>query len=98
MSYNCSAEKRGRQNLQFLHNTLMRFVLCEFFPIEVREELLTLGISIPLKAMDEPGFENELEEVMRFLIVKQGFNVTDLYTGSLVLVGNISGLAKKISR
>jgi hypothetical protein len=97
MAYNFSAQKRGGQDLQVLHQALRRFVLFEFFPVEVGEELLTLGISIPLKSMDDPRFENELEEVMRYLVLEQEFNVTDLFTGNPVLASNITGLAKQIS-
>src|SRR4051812_42950896 len=97
MAYNFSAEKRGDQDLQVLHQLLTQFDLFEFFPVEVSEDLLTLGISIPFKAMDDPRFENELEEVMTYLVLKQEFKVTDLFTGNPVLAGNISGLGKQIS-
>jgi hypothetical protein len=98
MAYNFSAEKRGGdQDLGVLHQALSRFVLFEFFPVEVSDELLTLGISIPFKAMDDARFENELEEMLMYLVLKQGFHVTDLFTGKPVLASNISGLAKRIS-
>ena len=97
MAYNFSAEKRGRRALKAIHQTLSHFDLFEFFPVEVNEERLTLGISIPFKSMNEPRFENELEELMRYLILTQEFNVTDLFTGNPVVARNISGLAKQIS-
>lgn len=97
MAYSFSAEKRGDQDLQVLHERLSQFDLVEFFPVEVRGDLLTLGISIPFKAMDDPRFENQLEEVMTYLIAEQDFQVTDLYTGNPVRAGDIPGLAKQIS-
>ncbi|NQU21925.1 MAG: hypothetical protein HQ567_11635 [Candidatus Nealsonbacteria bacterium] len=97
MAYNFSAEKRGDQDLQILHERLSHFGLIEFFPVEVSGESLTLGISIPFRAMDEPRFENELENVMTYLVSEEGFQVTDLFTGNPVSAGDISGLAKQIS-
>ncbi|MFN6108450.1 MAG: hypothetical protein ACK5EA_28860 [Planctomycetaceae bacterium] len=97
MSYNFTADKRGGRDLQILRHTLRQFVLIEFFPIEVSEELLTLGISIPYKSMDDAQFKTEFEDMMNYLIVKQGFVVTDLFTGKPIRADNISGLAKKIS-
>ncbi|MBS0208657.1 MAG: hypothetical protein JSS27_06845 [Planctomycetes bacterium] len=98
MAYNFSAEKRGREDLQVLHQALRHFDLFEFFPIEVSDELLTLGISIPFKSMGDPRFEDELQEVMTYLVLKHEFNITDLFTGNPILASNISGLAKQISR
>jgi len=97
MSYNFSAEKRGGPDLKGIRVTLSHFVLFEIFTVEVSEDSLILGISIPLKSVDDPRFENELEELMRYLVVRQGFNVIDLYSGSPVLASNISDLAKKIA-
>lgn len=97
MAYNFSAEKRGDQDLRILHERLSRFALIEFFPVEVGGDSLTLGISIPFKAMDDPRFEDELESVMTYLISEQGFQVTDLFTGNPVSAGSISGMAKQIS-
>ena len=97
MAYNFSADKRGDQDLQGLHERLSQFDLVEFFPVEVSGDLLTLGMSIPFKAMDDPRFENELEDVMTYLIAEQEFQVTDLLTGNPVRAGDIAGLAKQIS-
>jgi hypothetical protein len=63
----------------------------------VSQELLSLGISIPLKGINDPRFENQLEEVMKYLVLKEQFSVTDLYSGKPVLAGDIPGLAKQIS-
>ena len=79
MAYNFSVEKRGGHDLLALHHALGHFHFVEFFPIEASEELLTLGISIPLRSIDEPCLENELDKLMRFLVVEQEFNVTDLF-------------------
>lgn len=97
MAYNFSAEKHGARDLRTLHERLSRFELVELFPVEVGGDSLTLGMSIPFKAMDDPRFRSELENVMTYLVVEQGFHVTDLYTGEPVSVGAISGLAKQIS-
>lgn len=97
MAYNFSAEKRGEQDLQVLHERLSELDLIEFFPVEVSDESLTLGISIPFKVMDDPRFENEVEKAMRYLVSEQGFQVTDLFTGNAITSSDISGLASQIS-
>jgi hypothetical protein len=97
MAYNFSAEKRGERDLKVLHERLSEFNLIEFFPVDVSDESLTLGISIPFKAMDDPRFENELDMAMRYLVSEQGFQVTDLYSGNAVPTSDISGLARRIS-
>jgi hypothetical protein len=97
MAYNFLAEKRGEQDLQFLQERLTEFELLEFFPVEVSDDFLTLGISIPFKVMDDPRFENEVQKAMSFLVSEQGFQVTDLFTGNAIDSGDISGLARKIS-
>lgn len=97
MAYNFSAEKRGEQNLQILHERLSKFELIEFFPIEVSDESLTLGISIPFKVMGDPRFKSEVEKAMSYLVTEQGFQVTDLFTGNAIASGDISGLARQIS-
>lgn len=96
MAYNFSAEKHGEQDLQILRERLSEFELIEFFPVDVSDESLTLGISIPFKAMDEPRFENELEKAMSYLVA-DGFQVTDLYTGNAIAASDIPGLARQIS-
>lgn len=97
MAYNFSAEKHGKQDLQILHECLSHFDLIEFFPIEVSDESLTLGISIPFNVMDDPRFENEVETAMGYLVSEQGFQVTDLFTGNAISSSDISGLARQIS-
>jgi len=97
MAYNFSAAKRGAQDLQSLHQRLSGFDLIEFFPVEVSDESLTLGISIPFKVMDDPRFECEVEKAMSFLVSDQGFQVTDLFTGKTIAPSDISGLARQIS-
>ena len=97
MAYSFLADKRGVQDLQILHERLSQFELVEFFPVDISGELLTLGISIPFKAMDDARFENELEKVMTYLIVEHKFQVTDLFTGNTIRVGDIAGLAKQVS-
>ena len=97
MAYNFLAEKRGGQDLQILHERLSEFDLIEFFPVEVSDESLTLGISIPFKVMDDPRFQNEVEKAMGYLVSEQGFQVTDLFTGNAISSSDISGLARKIS-
>ncbi|PQO28978.1 hypothetical protein [Blastopirellula marina] len=96
MAYNFSAEKLGEHDLQTLHGRLSKFQLIEFFPVEAADESLTLGISIPFKAMDEPRFRDELKEAMSYLI-SEGFQVTDLYTGSAIAADDIADLARRIS-
>ena len=97
MAYNFSAEKRGEQDLQILHERPSEFDLIEFFPVEVSDESLTLGISIPFKVMDDPRFENEVEKAMSYLVSEQGFQVTDLFTGNAIASSDISGLASQLS-
>ena len=97
MAYNFSAEKSGERDLQILHERLSEFGLIEFFPVDVSGESLTLGFSIPFKAMDDPQFENQLEKAMSYLVSDQGFQVTDLFTGNAIASSDISTLAQKIS-
>lgn len=96
MAYNFSAEKCGADP-HVLHQSMRRFALFEFFPVEVSEERFTLGISIPFKSMDDPQFELDLAEMMTYLIAGKGFKVTDLFTGKPVLASHIAGLARQIS-
>ena len=97
MAYQYSAEKRGERNLVTLHERLTHCGLIEFFPVEIRADSVTLGISIPFKAMDDARFVTELESVMTYLISEQKFQVTDLFTGNPVAADDISGLAERIS-
>ena len=97
MAYNFSAEKKGEHDLPSLHNRLCKYELIEFFPVNVSNEAITLGISIPFKAMDDPGFESEVQRSMSYLISDEGFQVTDLYTGNAVAINEIPGLARRIS-
>lgn len=97
MAYNFLAESRVGKDLKIIHKHLTQFDLVEFFPVEVTDNSIALGISIPFKAMDDPRFEIELEGVMKYLILEQEFQVTDLFRGSPVRPFDIAGLAKKIS-
>ncbi|MCO8125242.1 hypothetical protein NHH03_26125 [Stieleria sp. TO1_6] len=97
MAYHFSAEKTGEQDLQTLQERLSKFNLIEFFPVEVSDESLTLGVSIPFKVMDDPRFENEVEKAMSYLVSEQGFQVTDLFTGNGIASSDISKLASQIS-
>lgn len=97
MAYHFTAEKRDNQNLLLLHEALEKFGLIEFFPIEISEPFVSLGVSIPFKSIGDPNFENELVTLMSYLVVEQGFEVTDLYTGNSVKADEISGLVKQIS-
>lgn len=97
MAYNFSAEKLGKQDLQILRDNLSEFDLIEFFPVEISDQSLTLGISIPFKVMDNPRFENQVEKAMSFLVSEQGFQVIDLFTGKTIALGDIPGLARRIS-
>ena len=58
---------------------------------------MTLGISIPMKGMDDAKFETELVHVMTYLITEEQFQVTDLFTGNRLTVDEIPSLAKRIS-
>jgi hypothetical protein len=97
MAYNFTAEKHGEQDLHALRERLSGLNLIEFFTVEVSAASLALGISIPYKAMDDPGFRDELEEVMNYLVSEQGFRVTDLFTGNAIAAGDIPDLAQHIS-
>ena len=96
MAYNFLAEKHGEQDLRELRERLTDFKLIEFFPVEVSDQSLALGISVPLKVVDDPRFESELERAMHFL-VNAGFQVIDLYSGNAITAGEISGLVRQIS-
>lgn len=97
MAYHFSAEKSGSVDMQRLHEQLSVVDLIEFFPIDISDESLTVGITIPLRAMNAPRFKSELAETMRFLISVEGFQVTDLYTGKLIAVDEIPNLAQQIA-
>lgn len=96
MAYIFSAQKHGGQDMQLLQEKLLEFPLIEFFPIDISDHSIALGISIPFKAMNEPRFENELQEAMSYFI-SDGFQVTDLYSGNLVTAGDIPDLVRQIS-
>ena len=70
--------------------------LCEFFPVEVDGDRLSLGISIPFKVMSDPRFASELTDVMTYLVSK-GFQVVDLFTGDPLGAADIAGLPARIS-
>lgn len=97
MAYNFSAEKSGEQDLQILHDRLSEFELIEFFPVDVSDAAITLGISIPFKVMDDPRFESEVQRSMNYLVLDEGFQVTDLFTGNVVASSEIPELAQRIS-
>ena len=97
MAYNFSAEKRGNLELPVLHERLTRSSLIEFFPVEVSDDGITLGISVPFKCMDDPKFEAELVDVMNYLMAEQEFQVTDLFTGESLCVDDIPALPRKIA-
>jgi len=97
VAYHFTAEKRGAQDLSLLHDRLARFALVEFFPVEVGGSALTLGVSIPFKAMDDPGFATELVDLMTYLITDQAFEVTDLFTGRRVRADEVPELPQRIS-
>jgi len=96
MAYQFTAEKCGNHDLPILHERLARHVLIEFFPVEIGDDCLTLGISVPIKALDDPRFETELVNVMTYLVSEEEFQVTDLYTGDPVRVDDIPRLASQI--
>lgn len=97
MAYHFVAERSGDHDLQILHQRLTRCELIESFPVEISGDALTLAISIPFKGMDDARFESELTSLMTYLVVEQGFRVTDLYTGAPVTADAIPGLARQIS-
>ncbi len=98
MAYNFTAENLGKQDLHALGKRLSEYSLIEFFPVEVSAASLTLGISVPFKAIGDPGFRTEIENAMSYLVTEQGFVVTDLYTGNTIAPSDIPGLAQQISR
>ncbi len=97
MAYNFTAEKSDPQNIQSLHERLTQFDLVEFFPIEVSESQLMLGISIPFKFMDDPRFGKQLTELMTYL-VSSGFHVVDLFTGEPIRDVDVSGFLRGFLR
>ena len=96
MAYNFSADKQGVYDLQRIHERLSQIELVEFFPVDVKDEYLTLGISVPFKACDDTRLEVELNKAMTYLIEEQQFLVTDLFTGKLVRIENMPVLIKEI--
>jgi len=96
MAYLFTAEKCGDYNVPILRQQLARCELIEFFPIEIRDDSLSLGFSIPSKLMDDPRFEAELVSVMTYLIADANFEVTDLYSGDPITANEIPGLTAKI--
>ncbi len=98
MSYQLLAEKDGIQNLRLLHERFSTIKLIEFFPVEIGPQVWALGISIPFKSIDDSQFQNELENVISYLVTDQGFQVTDLYTGTALSSADVSDLAERISR
>ena len=97
MAYNFSAEKKGEQDLQTLRDRLSEFELIEFFPVDVSDEAITLGISIPFNVMDDPRFESEVQRSMSYLVSHEGFHVTDLFTGNAIASTEIPELTQRIS-
>lgn len=98
MAYNFTADKQGAYDLKGIHERLSKSELIEFFPMEVNEDLLTLGISIPLKNCEDSRLESEFLNVMNYLIAEQHFQVTDLYSAKAVRIENLPVLIKEISR
>lgn len=97
MAYNFSVSKSGSVDLPTLHDRLLKADLIEFFPVEVSDNLVEFGISIPFTKMDHVRFASQLEELITELVVMSGFHVFDLYSGAEVLSQEIPGLAMKIS-
>lgn len=97
MAYNFLAHKSGDSDLQSLRKRLCGFENIECFPVEVSADLVTLGVSVPFRAMDDPQFERELVEAMTYLVAEKGFQITDLVTGNTVRPEDIADLSKQIS-
>ncbi len=97
MAYNFTAEKRGKPDLSLLHERLARYSLVEFFPVEIGADSLTLGVSVPFKFMDDPGFEAELVDLMNYLVAEEEYEVVDLFTGRVLEVDDIQVLPGKIA-
>lgn len=97
MAYIFFAEKHGAFDLTNLNQNLLQFAEIEVFPIEIFDDSISLGISVPLKAADEPSFERVLDRALRFLIVQEGFQVTDLYTGQIVSEDDISNVYRRMT-
>jgi hypothetical protein len=97
MAYNFLVEKLGEHKLLIVHQRLMEFRLIEFFPVEISLDSLALGISVPLKYVNDPHFSRQLETAMTYLIAEEGFLVTDLYTGKSITATEIAGLAARIA-
>lgn len=98
MAYNFWAQKRGETLVQEIQETVANSCFVEVFPIVLAKEVMELGLSVPLKAASEPGFEQEFLRVLRYLMLEKGFNVVDLYTGEIVEAAELSSLSKRILR
>lgn len=97
MAYNFTAEKHDELDLYGLRERLSKVKLIEFFTVERSAMSLVLGISIPYKAMANPGFKDEFDDFMNYLVSEQGFRVIDLFTGNAISSRDIPGLAQEIS-
>jgi hypothetical protein len=96
MAYNFWAEKHGEEVVQEIQEAVAGSRFVEVFPISFEKEITELGISVPMKAASEPGFELEFDRVMRFFMVEKGFSIVDLYTGLVVDKSELPVLAKRI--
>ena len=96
MAYHFTAETTARPDTALLRRRLTQYSLIEFFPVEVSENGLILGISIPFRSTDTAALEAELLDLMTYLIVHEAFEVTDLFRGQRVGPGDLTDLAHHV--
>lgn len=96
MAYSFWAEKRGSYDLRVLRDRLRESNSIEFFPVDVSEESIVIGISVPLNGMNEKRFECDVEGAIHFLMSDAGFVVFDLFTGNEIALAEVPGLAQRI--
>lgn len=98
MSYNIIAITDNEPNWQELHAKVFDpNGPIEMFPIDERDGIHYLGLSIPSTKLDKyPNTWAELEKTIKALRSKYSFKVFDLYGGFYIDDGNLMEVKKQL--
>ena len=98
MAYHFTVEVHGAASCSGVRAHLAPLTRIEWFTIEASADSLTVGVSIPLRALSMPGLEAELVDLMTALVAERGCGVTDLFLGSAVKANDLSSLLTRVQR
>lgn len=99
MAFNISITKKGRINWTELHNYCKsidrNFVT--IYPIQQNSILKVSGIGISINLKKDYELFWEDFSVLLSILIKQGFQVVELYSGSIINIDGVEKLKKLIT-